>query len=58
MMIAGIDAIAHLTINHTIEKNGILISVTSTFETSESIVYSLLFQQGNCSSQIRIFYAL
>jgi hypothetical protein len=32
MMIAGIDATAHLTINHTIEKNGILISVTSTFE--------------------------
>jgi hypothetical protein len=38
MMIAGIDATAHLTINHTIEKNGILISVTSTFETSESII--------------------
>jgi|SaaInlLV_10m_DNA_2_1039722.scaffolds.fasta_scaffold03922_1 hypothetical protein len=44
MIIAGIEAIAHLTINHTIDKNGILMSVTSTFETSESIIHPCLNQ--------------
>jgi hypothetical protein len=44
MMIAGIDAIAHLTINITIEPKGIFTSVISTLETSVVLASgSLLF---------------
>jgi hypothetical protein len=38
MMMAGIDANAHLTINTTMEKNGICKSTTITFLASSSLI--------------------
>ena len=50
MIIAGMAAIAHLTIKITIEKNGICISVTTTCDCSGKLIFAPVC----CSVTIRI----
>jgi hypothetical protein len=50
IMNAGIEAITHLTINVTIDKNGILISTTTTFLVSGSYISIVLV----CCKTLRI----